>query len=75
MHRKVSKEITLILVMAVFLTLPLSVVPLSHAQSNQDMQGVLKIHNESVKVPATLEISRSRGATVSQPKPRDILIN
>ena len=40
--------------MAVFLTLPLSVVPLSHAQPNQYMQDVLKIHNREradVKVP------------------------
>ena len=50
MYKKVSKEITLILVMAVFLTLPLSVVPLSHAQSNKAMQDVLKIHNDERKV-------------------------
>ena len=49
MYKKVSKEITLILVMAVFLTLPLSVVPLSHAQSNKAMQDVLKIHNDERK--------------------------
>ena len=54
MYKKVSKEIALILVMAVFLTLPLSVVPLSHAQPNQDMQDVLNLHNREraeVKVP------------------------
>ena len=49
MYKKVSKEIALILVMAVFLTLPLSVVPLSHAQSNKAMQDVLKIHNDERK--------------------------
>jgi pathogenesis-related protein 1 len=54
MYKKVSKEMALILVMAAFLTLPLSVVQLSHAQPNQDMRDVLNIHNREraeVKVP------------------------
>jgi hypothetical protein len=46
MYKKVSKEIALILIMAVFLTLPLSVVQLSYAQPNQGLQGVLNIHND-----------------------------
>ena len=45
MYKKVSKEMALILVMAAFLTLPFSVVQMSHAQPNQDMRDVLKIHN------------------------------
>ena len=55
MHRKVSIGIITILVTAVILTLPSSMLQLSHAQSNQDMQGVLAIHNReraNAKVPA-----------------------
>jgi hypothetical protein len=54
MYKEISKEITLILVMAVFLTFPLSVVQLSYAQPNQDMQDVLNLHNREraeVKTP------------------------
>jgi pathogenesis-related protein 1 len=47
MYKKVSKEIILILLMAAYLIVPASksVVQLSHAQPNQDMQAVLDIHN------------------------------
>ena len=47
MYKKVSKEIILILLMAAYLIVPASksLVQLSHAQPNQDMQAVLDIHN------------------------------
>ena len=54
MYKEVSTKIITILVMAAFLTVPLSVVHLSYAQPNQDMQDVLKLHNREraeVKVP------------------------
>ena len=80
MYRKVSIGIITILVTAAILTVPSSMLQVSHAQSNQDMQGVLAIHNgerANAKVPANNMVGnrRSRGATVSQPKPRHMLIN
>jgi uncharacterized protein YkwD len=45
MYKKVSKEIVLILLVTIFLIVPSSVVQLSHAQPNQDMQAVLDVHN------------------------------
>jgi Cysteine-rich secretory protein family len=45
MYKKVSKEIILILIVTAFLIVPSSVLQLSHAQPNQDMQAVLDVHN------------------------------
>ena len=58
--------------MAAILTVPSSVVQLSHAQSNKALQDVLNIHNDERK--AVGNSSRSRGATVSQPGPEYGLI-
>src|ERR1700745_4115563 len=47
MYKKVSKEIILFLLVAAYLIVPASksLVQLSFAQSNQDMTGVLDVHN------------------------------
>ena len=45
MYKKISKGIILILLMAAFLVVPSSMVQLSHAQPNQEMQAVLEVHN------------------------------
>jgi hypothetical protein len=47
LYKKISKEIILILLMAAYLIIPASksVVQLSQAQPNQDMQAVLDVHN------------------------------
>jgi len=47
MYLKVSNKITLILVIVAFLTVLLSVVQISHAQSNTDLKNdMLNIHNQ-----------------------------
>ena len=46
MYKEVSTKIITILVMAAFLTVPLSVVHLSYAQSDQGLKDVLNIHNQ-----------------------------
>src|ERR687895_486843 len=55
MYKKISKEIAMILVMAAFLTVPSSVLQVSHAQSNANLQNtVLNMHNQersTVEVP------------------------
>ena len=54
MYKKISKELTLILVVSAFLISLFSVVQSTLAQPNQDMQEVLTIHNKEraeVKVP------------------------
>ena len=55
MYRKVSIGIITILVTAAILTVPSSMLQVSHAQSTEALQGVLAIHNReraNVKVPA-----------------------
>ena len=54
MYKKISIKIALILVTAAFLIVPSSVLQVSYAQTNQDMQTVLNVHNSeraAVKVP------------------------
>jgi len=46
MYKKVSAEIIMILVTAVIVTVPSSVMQFSHAQSNQGLQTVLDVHNQ-----------------------------
>ena len=45
MYKKISIKIIMILVTAAIVTVPSSMLQLSHAQPNQDMQEVLNIHN------------------------------
>jgi uncharacterized protein YkwD len=46
MYKKLSIKIALILITAAFLTVPLSVLQVSHAQSNADLQNtILEIVN------------------------------
>ena len=73
MYKKVSKEIILILLMAAYLIVPASksVVELSHAQPNQDMQAVLDIHN---RVRAAVGFPPLTWSNSLEPRPRVGLI-
>jgi pathogenesis-related protein 1 len=47
MYKKISIKIALILVTATFLTVPLSVLQVSYAQTNQDLESsILDVHNQ-----------------------------
>ena len=46
MYKKVSADIIMILVTAAMVTVPSSILQVSYAQSNQDMQTVLDVHNQ-----------------------------
>ena len=51
MYKKISIKIVLILVTAAFLTVPSSVLQVSHAQSNVGLQKtILDIHNEERRI-------------------------